>query len=70
MARTIKLYRLEFRRPAPGCRRLPGEPPAHLEAQWQLFLATAAQGLYVRHGNTRRVGSPTRTLQRATTDRA
>jgi hypothetical protein len=47
MARTIKLYRIESggRRLAAGAIRASSQddPAAH----WQLFLATAAQGLYV-----------------------
>jgi len=47
LARTIKVYRIENgeRRLAAGAIR--ASSPDHLEAQWQLFLATAAQGLYV-----------------------
>ena len=47
MARTIKLYRIESdgRRLAAGAIR--GSSQDDLAAHWQLFLATAAQGLYV-----------------------
>ena len=47
MARTIKLYRIESdgRHLTAGAIR--ASSSTHLEAQWQLFLATAAQGLYI-----------------------
>ncbi|HEX2335763.1 MAG TPA: hypothetical protein VHI72_04755 [Hyphomicrobiaceae bacterium] len=47
MARTIKLYRIESdgRRLAAGAIRASSQDD--LAAHWQLFLATAAQGLYV-----------------------
>jgi hypothetical protein len=47
MARTIKLYRVESdgRRIAAGAFR--ASSPTGLDANWQLFLATAAQGLYL-----------------------
>ena len=46
MARTIKLYRIEAdgRRLAAGAIR--ASSPEHLDSQWRLFLATAAQGVY------------------------
>ena len=47
MARTIKLYRIESdgRRLPAGAIRASSQDD--LAAHWQLFLATAAQGLYV-----------------------
>jgi hypothetical protein len=47
MARTAKLYRIESdgRRLAAGA--IQPCPQDDLAAHWQLFLATAAQGLYV-----------------------
>ena len=47
MARTIRVYRVETdgRRLAAGAIR--ASSPAHLDAQWQLFLATATQGVYL-----------------------
>jgi len=47
MARTIKLYRIETdgRRLAAGAIR--ASSPEHLDTQWRLFLATAAQGIYL-----------------------
>lgn len=49
MARTIRLYRIEDdgRRRAAGAFR--ASTQEDLAARWQLFLATAAQGLYTAH---------------------
>jgi hypothetical protein len=47
MAKTIKIYRIESdgRRLAAGAFRASSE--ADLATPWQLFLATAAQGIYL-----------------------
>ena len=46
MARTTKLYRIEAdgRRLSAGAIR--ASSPEHLDTQWRLVLATAAQGIY------------------------
>jgi len=47
MARTVKLYKIETdgRRMAAGAFRVNSE--SDLQAKWELYLATAASGLYI-----------------------
>ena len=47
MARTVKLYKIEAdgRRMAAGAFRVNSE--SDLQAKWELYLATAASGLYI-----------------------